>query len=91
MPYYNRDPKRDHNFDNHPYVLRENYIPLIMENQMETKLQIIRKLGLHTIVGLYDLYGYLGELGAALKEAVIQQIFMTSSNLSSLQSTDAGS
>ena len=20
MPYYNRDPKRDHNFDNHPYV-----------------------------------------------------------------------
>ena len=20
MPYYNRDPKGDHNFDNHPYV-----------------------------------------------------------------------
>ena len=20
MPYYNRDPKRDHNFDNHSYV-----------------------------------------------------------------------
>ena len=20
MPYYNRDPKRDHNFDNHPGV-----------------------------------------------------------------------
>ena len=20
MPYYNRDPKRDHNFDNHPSV-----------------------------------------------------------------------
>ena len=20
MPYYNRDPKRDHNFDNHPFV-----------------------------------------------------------------------
>ena len=20
MPYYNRDPKRDHNFDNHPYT-----------------------------------------------------------------------
>ena len=19
MPYYNRDPKRDHNFDHHPY------------------------------------------------------------------------
>ena len=19
MPYYNRDPKRDHNFDNHPF------------------------------------------------------------------------
>ena len=19
MPYYNRDPKRDHHFDNHPY------------------------------------------------------------------------
>ena len=19
MPYYNRDPKRDHDFDNHPY------------------------------------------------------------------------
>ena len=19
MPYYNKDPKRDHNFDNHPY------------------------------------------------------------------------
>ena len=19
MPYYNRDPKRDHNFDNHPW------------------------------------------------------------------------
>ena len=22
MPYYNRDPKRDHNFDNYPYELR---------------------------------------------------------------------
>ena len=22
MPCYNRDPKRDHNFDNHPYVYR---------------------------------------------------------------------
>ena len=21
MPYYYRDPKRDHNFDNHPYAL----------------------------------------------------------------------
>ena len=20
MPYYNRDPKRDQNFDNHPYI-----------------------------------------------------------------------
>ena len=20
MPFYNRDPKMDHNFDNHPYV-----------------------------------------------------------------------
>ena len=20
LPYYNRDPKRDHSFDNHPYV-----------------------------------------------------------------------
>ena len=20
MPYYNRDPERDHNFDNHPYI-----------------------------------------------------------------------
>ena len=20
MPYYSRDPKRDHNFDNHPYA-----------------------------------------------------------------------
>ena len=20
MPYFNRDPKRDHNFDNHPFV-----------------------------------------------------------------------
>ena len=20
MPYYYRDPKRDHNFDNHPYI-----------------------------------------------------------------------
>ena len=23
MPYYTRDPKRDHNFDNHPF--REGY------------------------------------------------------------------
>ena len=22
VPYYNRDPKRDHNFDNHPHVKR---------------------------------------------------------------------
>ena len=22
VPYYNRDPKRDHDFDNHPYVRR---------------------------------------------------------------------
>ena len=22
MPYYNRDPKRDYNFDNHPYRLQ---------------------------------------------------------------------
>ena len=21
MPYYDRDPKRDHNFDNHPYTV----------------------------------------------------------------------
>ena len=21
MPYYNGDPKRDHNFDNHPYTI----------------------------------------------------------------------
>ena len=21
MPYYKRDPKRDHNFDNHPYIV----------------------------------------------------------------------
>ena len=28
MPYYNRDPKRDHNFDNHPLVLR-SYLPSI--------------------------------------------------------------
>ena len=21
MPYYNRDPKRDHNFDNHPFIV----------------------------------------------------------------------
>ena len=29
MPYYNRDPKRDHNFDNHPYgSFRELGIPL---------------------------------------------------------------
>ena len=27
MPYYNRDPKRDHNFDNHPYAGKHpNYI-----------------------------------------------------------------
>ena len=27
MPYYSRDPKRDHNFDNHPYnrALGPNY------------------------------------------------------------------
>ena len=22
VPYYNRDPKRDHNFDNHPFGFR---------------------------------------------------------------------
>ena len=21
VPYYNKDPKRDHNFDNHPYTI----------------------------------------------------------------------
>ena len=26
MPYYNRDPKRDHNFDNHPYIYIYIYI-----------------------------------------------------------------
>ena len=26
MPYYNRDPKRDHNFDNHPYIYIYMYI-----------------------------------------------------------------
>ena len=25
MPYYNRDPKRDPNFDNHPYVLQAEW------------------------------------------------------------------
>ena len=23
MPYYNREPERDHNFDNHPYQLKD--------------------------------------------------------------------
>ena len=30
MPYYNRDPKRDHNFDNHSYRVIE-----IMDKKME--------------------------------------------------------
>ena len=25
MPYYNGDPKRDHNFDNHPYELESTF------------------------------------------------------------------
>ena len=25
-PYYNRNPKRDHNFDNHPYIYIYTYI-----------------------------------------------------------------
>ena len=27
VPYYNRDPKRDHNFDNHPNVFFEASAP----------------------------------------------------------------
>ena len=27
VPYYNRDPKRDHNFDNHPYGIESSGIP----------------------------------------------------------------
>ena len=30
MPYYNRDPKRDHNFDNHPYGLYRGCIWVIV-------------------------------------------------------------
>ena len=26
VPYYHRDPKKDHNFDNHPYVCMYIYI-----------------------------------------------------------------
>ena len=29
MPYHNSDPKRDHNFDNHPYGLGEGVIEFI--------------------------------------------------------------
>ena len=25
MPYYNRDPKRDHDFDNHPYKVPHSF------------------------------------------------------------------
>ena len=25
MPYYNRDPKRDHNFDNHPFGIERGH------------------------------------------------------------------
>ena len=27
VPYYNRDPKRDHNFDNNPYALIKVQVP----------------------------------------------------------------
>ena len=49
MPYYNRDPRRDHNFDNHPHIYIYTYMGDmkvilglysgdigIMENKMET-------------------------------------------------------
>ena len=34
MPYYNRDPKRDHNFDNHPYKVLQ--VDEGMDNKIET-------------------------------------------------------
>ena len=37
MPDYNRDPRSDHNFGNHPYNIK--YIVVIMENQMEKNVE----------------------------------------------------
>ena len=28
VPYYHKDPKRDHNFDNHPYMMQGCHTPL---------------------------------------------------------------
>ena len=28
VPYYNRDPKRDHDFDNHPYSRFVGYVTI---------------------------------------------------------------
>ena len=32
MPYYNRDPKRDHNFDNHSYYVPARFVILLGGN-----------------------------------------------------------
>ena len=39
MPDHNRDPKRDHNFDNHPYVKYSDYAYLARELQGKRTLK----------------------------------------------------
>ena len=35
MPYYNRDPKGDHTFDNHPYLEALSTLEALMQEEEE--------------------------------------------------------
>ena len=40
MPYYNRDPKRDHNFDNHPGIRVESLGIEVLDSDFGFRVQV---------------------------------------------------
>ena len=57
MPYYNRDPKRDHSFDNHPYTfcaaLSIGCSALLLVAPGSALGRLVTGLLLRTLMGIY--------------------------------------
>ena len=62
MPYYNRDPKRDHNFDSHPYG---NCPSLLPEHEVELSHALFKQYTPRGGPGKADYMGFgFGGLGS---------------------------
>ena len=58
VPYYNRDPKRDHNFDNHPFVYVDVYIYIYTHSPITLNPKHVISLSLSLSVSMH-IYVYI--------------------------------